>query len=129
MTPELTALALAVLLQAGQLALYSVLGQKVAGPRAAMSPRDEAIALPGMAGRAKRALDNHFEGLTLFTAAVAIVMLSQQSSPVTAACAWIYLAARLLYVPAYLFGWVPGRSLIWAAGFLATLVMILAALL
>ncbi|MFP4451309.1 MAPEG family protein [Rhodosalinus sp.] len=129
MTPELTALALAVLLQAAQLALYSVLGQKAAGTKAAMSPRDEPIPLPGKAGRARRAMDNHFEGLILFTAAVAVVTLSDQSTPFTAAMAWLYLAARLLYVPAYLFGWVPWRSLIWAAGFLATLAMLLAALL
>ncbi|KPQ19452.1 MAG: putative conserved protein, MAPEG superfamily [Rhodobacteraceae bacterium HLUCCA24] len=129
MTPELTVLALAVLLQAVQLSIYSVLGQKAAGTAAALKPRDEPIPLPGIAGRAKRALDNHFEGLILFTAAVAVVTLSDQSTPFTAAMAWLYLAARLLYVPAYLFGWVPWRSLIWAAGFLATLAMILAALL
>ncbi len=129
MTPELTALAFAVLLQAAQLALYSVLGQREAGATAAMGPRDEPIQLKGRAGRAKRALDNHFEALILFTAAVAVVTLSQQSTAVTGACAWLYLAARVLYVPAYLFGWVPGRSLIWAVGFLATLAMILAALL
>jgi len=129
MTPELTALALAVLLQAAQLALYSVLGQKAAGTRAALEPRDAPIPLPGRAGRAKRALDNHFEGLILFTAAVVIVTAAGATTPFTAACAWIYLAARVLYVPAYLFGWVPGRSLVWATGFLATLAMVLAALL
>jgi uncharacterized MAPEG superfamily protein len=129
MTPELTALALAVLLQAAQLALYSVLGQKAAGTKAALRPRDEPIALPGIAGRSKRAMDNHFEGLILFTATVLVVTASGKATPFTAACGWIYLAARVLYVPAYLFGWVPWRSLIWAVGFLATLAMTLAALL
>jgi uncharacterized MAPEG superfamily protein len=129
MTPELTALALAVLLQAVQLSIYSILGQKAAGTRAALRPRDEPIALTGQAGRAKRAMDNHFEGLILFTAAVLVVTASGNATPFTAACAWTYLAARVLYVPAYLFGWVPWRSLIWAAGFLATLAMVLAALL
>jgi len=129
MTPELTVLALAVLLQAAQIGLYSVLGQKQAGTAAAMGPRDEPVALTGRAGRAKRALDNHFEALTLFTIAVTVVTLAEQSTPVTVTLAWIYLAARILYVPAYLGGWVPGRSLIWAAGFLATLAMILAAFL
>jgi uncharacterized MAPEG superfamily protein len=129
MTPELTALALAVLLQAVQLSIYSILGQKAAGTRAALKPRDEPIALPGRAGRAKRAMDNHFEGLILFAAAVLVVTASGNATPFTAACAWTYLAARILYVPAYLFGWVPWRSLIWAVGFLATFAMILAALL
>ena len=40
-----------------------------------------------------------------------------------------YGAARVLYIPAYYFGWVPWRSLIWAVGFLATTLMLLAALL
>ena len=38
------------------------------------------------------------------------------------------LAARILYVPAYAFGWNPWRSAIWAVGFLATLTMLIAAL-
>ena len=37
--------------------------------------------------------------------------------------------ARILYVPAYYYGLNPWRSLIWAVGFLATLLMLLAALL
>ncbi|MGB5557545.1 MAG: MAPEG family protein, partial [Paracoccaceae bacterium] len=46
----------------------------------------------------------------------------------TAVCAWTYLGARVLYVPAYVFGWRPGRSLIWLVGFTATTFMMLAAL-
>jgi uncharacterized MAPEG superfamily protein len=34
----------------------------------------------------------------------------------------------VLYIPAYYFGLRPGRSLIWAVGFAATLLMLLAAL-
>jgi uncharacterized MAPEG superfamily protein len=73
-------------------------------------------------------MNNHFEALILFTIAVVVVTLGAQSTPFTAACAWIYLVARVLYVPAYAFGWVPWRSLIWFVGFAATLAMILAAL-
>ena len=46
----------------------------------------------------------------------------------TATSAWIYLLARILYVPAYVFGWVPWRSVIWAVGFAASMIMILASL-
>ncbi len=42
----------------------------------------------------------------------------------------LYLpCARVLYVPAYAFGWVPWRSLIWAVGLVATLLLLVAALL
>ena len=79
-------------------------------------------------GRAQRALNNHFEGLILFTLAVLVVTLGGQASGLTATCAWIYLIARVLYVPAYLFGWTPWRSVIWGIGATATLIMILASL-
>ncbi|CAM3178722.1 MAPEG family protein [Paracoccus nototheniae] len=128
-SPEITVLALAGLLQTAQLAGFSVLAQRQVGRRAAMGPRDTVAGpLPGMAGRMQRAVANHFEGLTLFTLAVVVVTLGEAGSTLTAACAWIYLAARILYVPAYLRGWVPGRSIIWLVGFTATVVMILASL-
>jgi uncharacterized MAPEG superfamily protein len=47
----------------------------------------------------------------------------------TAQCAWAYLIARILYVPAYASGVYLIRSLIWAVGFFATLTMLLAAVL
>jgi len=129
MTPELTALTLAALLQFLQVALYAVPANLQVGPDYALSSRDEPRSLTGLAGRAQRAMNNHFENLLLFAIAVAVVTLAAASSPLTAACGWIYLGARVLYVPAYLFGWVPWRSLFFAAGWLATLAMLVAALL
>ena len=84
--------------------------------------------LAARTARLARALDNHFEGLILFTLAVVVVTLGDAASPFTAACAWTYLAARVPYVPAYAFGLAPWRSLVWLIGFLATLAMILAAI-
>ena len=77
-----------------------------------------------MAGRLKRAFDNHFDGLILFTIAVVVVVLGNASSTTTETCAWIYLAARILYVPAYASGIFLVRSLIWSVGFGATFVML-----
>ena len=110
MTSELMALTLAALLQGLQFALYSVLAQRQVGTRYAASPRDVARQLTGQAGRAQRALANHFEGLILFTIAVLVVTLADQSGPVTRYAAWTYLGARVLYIPGYLLGWAPGRS-------------------
>jgi uncharacterized MAPEG superfamily protein len=128
MTPELTALTLAALLQTLQFAAYSVAANLQVGPKTALGPRDEQIHLTGTAGRLQRAMNNHFEGLILFTIACTVITLSNQSTPLTQTCAWIYLAARVLYVPAYALGLSPWRSLIWSVGFLATLAMLLAAL-
>jgi uncharacterized MAPEG superfamily protein len=128
MTPELTVLVLAALLQALQYAGYAIAANLQVGVDRALGPRDEPIQLTGTAGRLQRALNNHFEGLILFTIACLVVTLSDQSSPLTAALAWIYYGARILFIPAYVFGWVPWRSIIWAVGFLATLIMLLVAL-
>ena len=132
MTPELTVLALAGLLQAAQFVLMSVPVNREVGHHRTLAPRDNDDLMRDLSprtGRLVRALNNHFEALILFTLAVTVVTLSNQSTPFTAACAWTYLVARVLYVPAYAFGLVPWRSLIWAVGFLATVAMIGASLL
>ena len=130
MTPELTALALAGLLQVVQLNLFAIPANRELGTGYTSSPRDTPPSRPlsTLTGRLQRAMNNHFEALTLFTIAVVVVTLGNQSTPVTQYAAWVFLAARILYIPAYAFGWRPWRSAIWGIGFLATLTMILAAL-
>jgi len=127
-TQELTALTLAALLQVVQFASMAVPANLQLGPRYTGGPRDEPRQLTGMAGRLKRAMDNHFEGLILFSIAVFVITISDQSTGLTAACAWIYLGARVFYVPAYAIARSYWRSLIWAVGFGATVVMLGAAL-
>ena len=128
MTPELTVLVLAALLQYVQVAIAAAAMNRDVGPAYNASPRDEKVEFSPLTGRLRRAVNNHFEALALFTIAVVALTLSGKGGTLTAACAWIYLAARLLYVPAYAFGWSPWRSVIFGVGALATLVMLLAAL-
>jgi uncharacterized MAPEG superfamily protein len=130
MTPELTALALSGLLQAAQFILFAVPANMELGTRYTSGPRDRPPERPlsTLAGRMQRAMNNHFEGLILFTLAVTVVTLGQQSTGLTQTCAWAYLAARIAYVPAYALGLTPWRSAIWGVGFFATLAMIIAAL-
>ncbi len=131
MTPELTALTLAALLLVVQLGWMAIRANLEVGSRYFLSPRDEAPTRMPSQGtlRLKRAYENHFEALLLFAIAALLIALTGQSSAVTAACAWLYLAARVLYVPAYLFGWVPWRSAIFGLGYFATAAMLGAALL
>jgi len=130
MPPELTALTLAGLLQCLQFAVFALPANRELGMGYTSSPRDipPSRQLSIGTARLQRALNNHFEGLILFTLAVVVVTLSGQSTPVTQTAAWVYLGARILYVPAYYLGWRPGRSAIWAVGFFATLTLLLAAL-
>lgn len=126
MPVEVKVLALAGLLQIAQFLLMAVPANRQLGPARTAGPRDEPLVLTGVAGRLKRAMDNHFEGLILFTIAVVAVVLGDRSSGLTAACAWAYLGARVLYVPAYVSGVPYLRSVVWAVGFMATVVMLIA---
>lgn len=128
MTPELTVLALAAFLQLGQIALAGWSMNRDVGPAWNAGPRDDQPAFSPLTGRLRRAVDNHFEALALFTIAVLVVTLSGKAGTLTAACAWVWLAARILYVPAYAFGWSPWRSVIFGVATLATVVMLLVAL-
>lgn len=130
MPPELTTLALAGLLQAAQYAVFAIPANIELGTGYTSSARDRPPSrqLSEKTARLQRALNNHFEGLILFTLAVVVVTLGNQSSIVTQYAAYAYLAARIAYVPAYYFGLRPWRSAIWALGFFASLLMIVAAL-
>lgn len=130
MTPELTALTLAALLQFAQFALYAVPANQELGTGYTMSARDTepSRAMSDRTSRLGRAFENHFEGLILFAIAVGVVQMSGQNSTLTATCAWVYLIARAAYVPAYAFALRPWRSIIWFTGFMATLFMLLSAL-
>lgn len=135
MTPELQVLAYAGLLQGVQYVLMSVTASRDLGLGKTMSARDPhrlgkplAELLGVSAGRLHRAFTNHFEGLILFTLAVVVITLGDRATGFSAACAWTYLGARILYVPAYFFGLSPWRSIIWMVGFLATMAMLASAL-
>lgn len=128
MTPELKVLALAGLLQVVQYVLMAVPANIQLGPTVTGGSRDDQPQLTGMAGRLHRAMNNHFEGLILFTIAVVVVVLGDRSTGFTVTCAWIYLIARILYVPAYASGVLYLRSAVWGIGFFATTAMLVAAL-
>ena len=125
---EIQILGYAALLQFVQFVLMAVPVNLQLGPKYTLSSRDDEQQATGIPGRLKRALDNHFEGLILFTIAVLVVVLGEASSPLTERCAWAYFWARVFYVPAYASGVFLVRSLIWSVGFIATAIMLFSAL-
>lgn len=132
MTPELLALTLAGLLQCAQFVIVSIPANRELGPRITTAPRDDGpleakVSTP--VARLARAMDNHATALSLFAVAVVVVTLSESASGFTALCAWLYVIARVVYVPAYYYGWAPWRSLLFFIGWSASLLMLLAALL
>ena len=90
MTPELTVLALAALLQVVQFALMAIPANLELGVGKTASPRDTSrLKTPlveqvsDRTGRLMRAFTNHFEALILFTIAVVVVSVSDQSTGFT----------------------------------------------
>ena len=128
MSPELTALACVALWQVVMVAVMGAVMNRELGLGYNFGPRDETRPHSALLGRLRRAVANHAENLGLFLTAVLLVTLTGRTSPLTATCAWIYVGARVLYLPAYAFGWTPWRSVIWLVGLVATLAIILAAL-
>ncbi len=127
MTHELIALALVCVLHLVLVRWSQALLNRDIGINGNTSPRDGDLGLAQDTLRLRRALANHTENIGLFIAAVVIVTQSDQSTWFTAICAYIYVAARAVYIPAYRYGWAPWRSVIYLVGLLTTFLMIIAA--
>lgn len=135
MTPELTALALAALLHVVQLLgvaiptnIENLTKKKPAPTDGTGAPKTLAGMVTPRTERGFKAFNNHTEWLPLFAIAVILVHLTDQSTGFTVACAWVYLAARTIYVPLYYFDVSPWRTVAWAAGFFSTVALIIAVL-
>ena len=130
MPAELIVLVLSALLMLVQLFLFAVPAQSEVGSGYLMSARDRepSRSLGERSARLKRAYENQIEWLLPFAIAALVIAVTDQSTWFTGLCAWAYLAARIVYIPAYALGWRPGRSIVFAVGFVATLLMLLAAL-
>ena len=93
-----------------------------------LSSRDEGRTASGIAARLDRALSNSVTAMALFAPAVLIIALREQSSQSSLLAAQVFLAARIVYLPAYAFKITGIRSLAWTVGFFATILLYFMAL-
>ncbi len=93
-----------------------------------LSSRDERRTLEGMVGRLERALNNAVTAMALFAPAVLILAVKEAFTPTSLMLCQAFLVARVLYLPAYVFGLTGFRSLVWLVGFAATIALYLLAL-
>ena len=129
MSTELTLLAWTLVLALFQILLASTLRTRETGAEYNAGPRDGAAPPPRpVTARLQLAQANLFETLPLFAAAVLIAHVSNNEGDLTLWGSWMYLVARIVYVPLYAAGIPLVRSLVWLVS-LAGLVMILAAIL
>ena len=87
-----------------------------------MGARDEdKQPLNDIAGRLDRARGNFLETLPLAIIALGGVVVAGKASDLTATAAWIWLGARLVYLPLYWTGVPKVRTYVWAVSLLALL--------
>ena len=84
------------------------------------SPRDDAPKVTGIAGRAIRTVDNSIAAMALFAPAVLALHVQGAETAGTAIAAWIFIVARILFVPIYLSGVYFVRGPVWMAGLFST---------
>ena len=119
---ELVCLELSVLLWVAHVLIQAGTAQSALSGRYLFSSRDEPPAPKGIVfGRATRALANYVENFTAFAALDLAFIATHQSGGV-----WptVWIVARIVYVPLYLFGVVYVRTIVWGVSFVAIVAML-----
>lgn len=115
MTGDLWALAAAMLLAVAQLTLSSVLTLRQLGGIWVAGSRDEPREVTGVSGRFVRAHRNLREIFPQFLAALFLVHAADAAGSLSMIGAWVFVIARLLYVPAYAYAPAGVRPICWQA--------------
>ena len=93
------------------------------GIRYAASARDEALPEGEVLGRAERALRNFQETWPVFISLTLIGHLAMPGEPLMLWGAIVWFAARIAYLPLYLFGVFMIRSLVWNVSLIGLIIM------
>ena len=112
-TTELTVLGWSFVLFLAHLMVQATPALKDQGAAFNAGPRDDPPPLGITAGRAQRAFANFKETYPIFIALALGLAVTGRSGGLAATGAWIWLVARIAYIPLYLFGVPYVRSLAW----------------
>ncbi len=89
-----------------------------------MGPRDtDPGAVPPLAGRLERARVNFQENFVVFAALALALLATGHADKLGIAAAWLWIATRAIYLPLYASGTPKIRTLVWAVGILALVLM------
>ena len=113
MTSDLWALVATLGLAMVQLGTASVMSLRQLGSAWILSPRDEPREAQGLTGRVVRAHRNLLEIFPQFVAALFLVHAAGANAGLSVDGAWMFFLARVLYVPAYVFGPTGLRPICW----------------
>ena len=129
MTPELTLLGWTLVLAVVQFMLAAGFRNRETGIDYNAGPRDDPAPPVGkVTARLQRAQKNLYETLPLFAAAILIAHVAGREGALTLWGGWLYLVARIVYVPLYGFGVPKVRSLVWGVSLLGLALVLIAIL-
>lgn len=121
---ELRLLGVASLVGIVQVFWGAASAQQQRGSEWAMSARDEPRTLQGVPARLQRALANYGETFAIFAASLLGALLMHGPTWMTLTGAWLYVLARIVYVPLYAAGVSKLRTLVWLLSILGVLLEI-----
>ena len=127
MPAEIVVLALGVALLFAHVSLQAILATIELGAQWNASPRDKRIEVKGpIAGRAERALKNYLETFPALVGLSLALAVLGKTGGLGATGAWIWLFARIAYVPLYLMGIPYIRSAVWTVSAIGLFLMFVA---
>lgn len=91
-------------------------------------PRAQQASLTGAGARGLAAHQNTIEAFPMFAAGVIVAEVFAAGSAVAAVLAVVFIVSRIAYIGLYVANIATIRSLVWAAGYLASLGLMLAPL-
>ena len=125
MPVELRLLVWSVILLLAYIVVQGALVSRIRGLAWNAGPRDEGQGtLPSHAGRAQRALDNFKETYPAFIALALALTVTARTGGTGALGAWIWFAARIVYLPLYLLGVPWLRTLAYATSLVGLVFML-----
>lgn len=117
MPAEILVLALGVALLFAHISMQGILATRELGRSWNASARDDRVHVKGIyAGRAERALKNYLETFAALIALSLALTVLNKTGGLGATGAWVWLLARVVYIPLYLMGIPYIRSAVWVLG-------------
>jgi uncharacterized MAPEG superfamily protein len=124
-TTEITVLGWSVVLLLLQIVLQAGTSGDL-GPQYLFSPRDELRESRSiLSRRLKRALANLLESYPAFVALALALAVTGKAGGIGATGAWLYLAARIVYVGLYAAGIPVVRTFVWLASIIGLVMMLI----
>jgi uncharacterized MAPEG superfamily protein len=119
---ELTCLELSVVLWLVHVVIQALIGTSALPAGYVFTPRDQPPAPKGvMFGRSTRALANYVENFAPFVALSLALIVTQRTGGLGAT---VWVLARIVYIPLYLFGIAYARTAVWAISIVGLLMML-----